>query len=495
MSLVISVKQIVDESANPLLGIDESWERVLLSNVAHVLNGFAFKSKLFNNDQGRPLLRIRDVGAAQTETLYDGPYDDRYLVERGDLVIGMDGDFKCAPWTGPKALLNQRVCKITPNTDYYDAAFLAHVLPGYLSAINDHTSSSTVKHLSSRSVQEIPLPLPPLAEQKRIVVKVEELLARVNAARERLAAVPAILKRFRQSVLAAACSGRLTEDWRQENPISGVTVRDASVPGEEDRVALPSIPPTWGWQRTEALCDPDRPITYGVIKLGPPVESGVPTLRSSDVRWLHIDSSGIKTIGKEIADDYSRTYLKGGEVLVTVRGTLGGVAVVPPEMTGFNISREVAMLPVDTSHVADYLALTIACRTSQNWLSSKAKGVAYTGVNIRDLKRLPLAIPPETESQEVVRRVDKLFELADAIETRLTAAVIRAEKLTQSILAKAFRGQLVPTEAELARREGRDYEPASVLLERIKAEREEQAAKKKPAVRKRAGGRKRVAER
>jgi type I restriction enzyme S subunit len=83
-----------------------------------------------------------------------------------------------------------------------------------------------------------------------------------------------------------------------------------------------------------------------------------------------------------------------------------------------------------------------------------------------------LFVPPLAEQHEIVRRVEALFWLADAIEKRVTAATARADKLTQAILAKAFRGELVPTEAEIARREGRDYEPASVLLERIRAERE-----------------------
>jgi len=87
--------------------------------------------------------------------------------------------------------------------------------------------------------------------------------------------------------------------------------------------------------------------------------------------------------------------------------------------------------------------------------------------------------PPLEEQHEIVQRVEGLFKLADAIEERVAAATLRAEKLTQAILAKAFRGELVPTEAELARREGRDYEPASVLLERIRREREK-AAEEKP---------------
>jgi type I restriction enzyme S subunit len=88
------------------------------------------------------------------------------------------------------------------------------------------------------------------------------------------------------------------------------------------------------------------------------------------------------------------------------------------------------------------------------------------------LRATAVAIPPLAEQHEIVRRVEALFRLADAIEKRAAAATARADRLTQAILAKAFRGDLVPTEADLARREGRNYEPASVLLERIRAERE-----------------------
>lgn len=112
-----------------------------------------------------PLLRIRDVGRSQTEASYLGEFDPAYLVEPGSLVVGMDGDFRVARWTGPPALLNQRVCKTSVRDEsLYDTGFLFYALPGYVDVINARTSSVTVKHLSSRTVLDIPLPLPPLAE-------------------------------------------------------------------------------------------------------------------------------------------------------------------------------------------------------------------------------------------------------------------------------------------------------------------------------------------
>jgi type I restriction enzyme S subunit len=110
------------------------------------------------------------------------------------------------------------------------------------------------------------------------------------------------------------------------------------------------------------------------------------------------------------------------------------------------------------------------------------KGVAVRGINIGDVRALQIPVPPLPEQRQIVRRVDALFRLADAIEKRVAAATARADKLTQALLAKAFRGELVATEAELARADGRDYEPASALLERIRGERTKDADAAKSAL-------------
>jgi len=120
--------------------------------------------------------------------------------------------------------------------------------------------------------------------------------------------------------------------------------------------------------------------------------------------------------------------------------------------------------------ISDYLGLYCQSPVGNDRLLDMSTGSAQGVINTQAVATLPIPIPPEEEQDEIVRRVEALFKLGDAIEQRVAAASLRAEKLTQAILAKAFRGELVPTEAELARREGREYESASVLLERIQAE-------------------------
>jgi len=164
--------------------------------------------------------------------------------------------------------------------------------------------------------------------------------------------------------------------------------------------------------------------------------------------------------------------LEAGDVLLSIRGTVGRICRVPESLIGGNITQDTARISVHDEMSGDYIELYLKSPDAQKRLTAAMKGVAVRGVNIGDVRALQIGIPPLEEQCEIVRRVDALFKLADKIEERVAAATKRADKLTQAILAKAFRGELVPTEAELARKEGRDYEPASALLVRIQAERE-----------------------
>jgi len=173
MGFTANIDEVVAENRNKLLGNHPSWKRVRLKEVVTILNGYPFESARFTKDKGTPLIRIRDILDGRTETFYDGDFDSTFLVKSGEILIGMDGDFHCEPWTGEPALLNQRVYKITPDESRYAKQFLRYLLPGYLTAINAQTPSVTVKHPSSRTDADIPLPLPPFPEQRRIVAEIE----------------------------------------------------------------------------------------------------------------------------------------------------------------------------------------------------------------------------------------------------------------------------------------------------------------------------------
>lgn len=481
MSLVVPFAEIFEHKRGVLTN-HHSWERTELGMVCEVLNGFPFKSPLFNKSKGFPVIRIRDLSKGKTETFFNGKFPSEYVINNGDLLIGMDGIFRCVEWRGGKAGLNQRVCKIIPNEKYLDRKFLLAGLNGYLKAIEDATSSVTVGHLSSRDILRIPFPVPPLAEQRRIVARLEALLGKVDACQRRLDKIPVLLKRFRQSLLSAACSGRLTSDWREANPekvdagilsskiqtahedVGGHRLGNAAPPTEDVHdLTLELFPAGWRLLCLRDLVSPERPITYGILKPGPEFENGVPYVRVADFPNNKLNLGTVRKTSPSIDQKFKRSRLIARDILLSIRGTVGRLVVIPPELEGANITQDSARLSIQPSVNWDYVLWYLRSDLAQSRMKGAVKGVAVRGINIGDVRALQVALPSCAEQNEIVRRVEALFAFADHIEERYAKGKAYADKLTQSILAKTFRGDLVPQDE--------NDEPASVLLDRIRAQR------------------------
>lgn len=425
-----------------------SWARVRLGDV--VPYGEAEKTDPADIPADAWMLELEDIEKDSSRLIERVRYADRKSkstknrFQRGDVLYG-----KLRPYLN-KVLIADRdgysTTEIVPirATSSVDHRYLFYWLkhPEFLEYVTGVSHGLNMPRLGTDAGRNAPFIMAPLGEQRRIAAALDSSFQRVDRCRQRLEVLPGLLKRFREAVLEAAVSGRLTEEWR-----------------ERARCQFPSESE---WPQLANLCLKDRVITYGVIKLGKPVLNGVPCLRTSNVRWLHLDTDGMKLIDPQLSAQYPRTVLKGSEVLVNVRGTLGGVLAVTPNMRGWNVSREVAVVPTDGARINPrFLALWIAARRSQSWLQRVQKGVAYTGINIEDLRTLPIAVPSAEEQGEIVKRVMALFELAERIEQKHQIATRRVEHLIPVILGTAFRGELVPQDS--------GEEPARGALERITA--------------------------
>lgn len=142
-----------------------------LTLVANIMYGYAFNSKLFCEDETYiPLIRIRDVKPAKASTFYSGEYSEEYIIHKGDILVGMDGNFNLEKWNDRDGLLNQRVCKIYSKDETTVLnGFLYHILGPIFKAIEDELHSGTVIHLSAARINKITIPLPPLEVQEEIV--------------------------------------------------------------------------------------------------------------------------------------------------------------------------------------------------------------------------------------------------------------------------------------------------------------------------------------
>ena len=155
------------------LQIQTDFEMVKVGELADIQSGYAFKSKQFNESEGMPLIRIRDIKTNKTKTLYSGEFSDEYLVNNGDLLVGMDGEFNAVIWQGGKALLNQRVCKLVSSKKIL-SHYLFRIIQKMLKEIEEDTFAVTVKHISVKQIKNIQIPLPPLEVQQEIVDELEK---------------------------------------------------------------------------------------------------------------------------------------------------------------------------------------------------------------------------------------------------------------------------------------------------------------------------------
>ena len=190
------------------------WEVVHIGSAVQIVNGYPFDSGLFDAAVGHPLVRIRDLNRTHTEVQFNGPEIREAVINTGDLIVGMDGDFNAARWRGGRALLNQRMCCLRPRKQI-TTEYLALVIPKALKFINDLTLSTTVKHLSSGDLKRLRFPIPGEIEQLQIVAYVEVETAPVNDAITRTEEEIKLIREYRDRLIADVVTGQVdVRGWR-----------------------------------------------------------------------------------------------------------------------------------------------------------------------------------------------------------------------------------------------------------------------------------------
>jgi type I restriction enzyme S subunit len=432
MALSISPTEIIASGKYQLLTIASHWERIYLAELAEIQNGFPFDSKSFTHGEGTPLIRIRDIMRGWTDNNYSGQFDEAFLVKAGDLLIGMDGEFNAAIWSGSDGLLNQRVCRVLLRSKNFSEKFLFLCLQPYLNAINAETSSVTVKHLSSRTVADIPLPLPPLAEQHRIVAKIEELFSELDQGVASLKTAREQLKVYRQSLLKIAFDGKLTAAvaWR-EKPLGQLLGFLTS--GSR------------GWAAYYA-------------------SSGDLFVRAQNIKHDCLELDDVAFVSLPDKAEGLRTRVQQGDLLITITGAnVTKAALVKDELGTAFVSQHVALCRPTTEILPDYLYWFIVAEAAgRKQLTEMAYGAGKPGLNLENIRSVQVPLPSLSEQQEIVELIQSKLSEADQLDQTLATALQQAEALRQSILKKAFCGQLV--------NQDKNDEPATALLERIRAE-------------------------
>ncbi len=354
-----------------------------------------------------------------------------------------------------------------------NSSFLHYFIRSSLvqSKIEDMQSGSTNQvELSRGQVINTTIPLAPLNEQKRIADKLDRLLAKVDNCRERLDRIPIILKRFRQSILATATSGELTEDWRNKNPIntSGDSLQ-VEPTGDFLNVVESAnyiLPETWKWLTPDLIKNSEKhSLSIGPFGSSMTVkdyrDSGIPLVFVRDIRARKFGDKRTKFISEEKAKELWAHRVEPGDLLITKMGDPPGDTAI------FSLNRPVSIITADCIRIkpnaaiasVEFLSLFIESNLVRALMQTITAGVAQQKMSLQRFRVMPLPIPPIQEQREIVRRVEKLFDFADRLEARYQTARAQIDKLTPALLDKAFKGELVPQDPA--------DEPASVLLAKI----------------------------
>lgn len=372
-----------------------------------------------------------------------------------------------------------------------DSNFLRHQLceQGFRERLCAEVSGvgGSLTRAQPKKVTTYKIVLPPLAEQTRIAQKLDELLAQVDTLKARIDAIPALLKRFRQSALAAAVSGRLTEEWREARCLPETSVDllahtkteklswvvENSDHNEARRVfkrasgfdagslEAQSLPDGWCWASLE---DVVLLVVDCHNKTAPYQEAGVALVRTTNIRDGAFSWEDLRHVSEGTYTYWSRRCVpEPGDIVFTREAPMGEAAIIPPSTKLCLGQRTMLFRCVNGGTSAGYLLLALLDPVFKTRSEEIAVGTGVKHFRVGDVSDLKIPVAPKEEQTEIVRRIEQFFAFADQLEAKVASAKSRIDHLTQSILAKAFRGELVPQDP--------NDEPASVLLERIKAQR------------------------
>ncbi|MEY4807434.1 MAG: hypothetical protein RLZZ206_1823 [Cyanobacteriota bacterium] len=363
------------------------------------------------------------------------------LIPTGSLLVAMYGSIGKLGITTFPCTTNQAIAFCIPNEELVELRYLFHALANAKPELIAKGQGGAQQNISQGILKEHLIHLSPLNEQRRIAAKLDTTLADVDACRQRLDGVAAILKRFRQAVLAAATAGELTREWREEMEISEV------------------------WDDTE-LGDLVSDIRYGTAQKCSYEKVGNPVLRIPNIIEGQISHEDLKYASFE-PPEIDKLSIRNGDLLVIrSNGSLdlvGRTALASEVDEGFLFAGYLIRLrPRWEKVVPRFLLLVLSSPDTRRRVELAARSTSgVNNINSKFLSGLPLFLPSLEEQQEICRRAQDLFTLADQLEGRLISARKVVDRLTPALLAKAFRGELVPQDP--------NDEPASLLRERIRA--------------------------
>lgn len=433
--------------------LPQNWQKEYLTNICNVYQPKTISTKELLADGSYPVYGANgQIG-----------YYDKYNHEFSEVLITCRGA-TCGNINKsvPKSWINGNAMVASPISNaILDKNYLFYYLKN--TSFADYISGTAQPQITRTSLTKMPVIYPPLNEQKRIVEKLDKIIRIVDGVNARLDKIPTALKRARQSILNQAITGELTKDWREKNNIQitkddlknkiqtelNSLYRNKKITKENLQIKIDDIREnscsSWFNIKARFLC---HHITKGttpkqILEIG-----AIPYLKVYNIVNNKIDFSyKPQFVSFEIHNTFlERSKVYPNDVVMNIVGPpLGKVAIIPNDYKEWNINQALAIFRPIKYLLSEYVYIVLSCDSTLLPVLPDVKGiVGQSNISLEQCRNLLFPLPPLEEQAEIVRRVKLAFEKLDKIESRYQKAKEYFDKLTQSILNKAFRGELVP---------------------------------------------------
>ena len=428
---------------------------------------------------GKPIIRIQNLNNPEAPfNYYEGELPEKFAVRNGDLLFAWSGtpgtSFGAHVWHGEDAWLNQHIFKVLFSAAQFDKQFLRYAINQNLDEyIRAAHGGAGLAHITKGRFEASVLPVPSLAEQRRVVAEIERQFTRLDAGVAGLERVRANLKRYRAAVLKAACEGTLVpteadlaraegRDYETGDQVLEriLTTRRENwtgkgkykTPTPPDAAGLPPLPEGWTWATPDQVCEV---VASGSTPSADKMARGdgeIPFIKVYNLTFgSPVDFSVKPTFIPRLihAGTLARSKAIPGDVLMNIVGPpLGKVSIVPADFPEWNINQAVVVFRPTTATINKFLAAIFRSPPFLRRLERTAKATAgQFNVQVTTCRGIPIPLPPLAEQHRIVAEVERRLSVIDELDTLVETNLARAGRLHQSILAKAFSGELVPEEA------------------------------------------------
>ena len=444
--------------------LPKGWSKICFDDICEIARGGSprpIQEYLTDDPEGINWIKISDATQSDRyiyktkQKIKRSGISRSRIVKDGDFILSNSMSFGRPYIVKTEGCIHDGWLVLSINSEVFDQDYLYYFLSSQeaYKQFDSKAAGSTVRNLNIDIVKTVEALIPPLAEQKRIVTKLDSLFAHTRRARQELDHIPKLIERYKQAILSAAFRGDLTADWRKEN--------------NQD------IDKTWKLQTLGELIVNKPKNGYSVKPVKHQTPFRVLTLTATTSGKFNAEH--FKYFDEPIDID-SQFWLQPDDILIQRGNTIEYVGV-PAIYDGlpnqFIFPDLMIRVRANSKTITKFLYIALSCEKSRNYLRDKATGTAGTmpKINQPTLISLPISLPSLDEQKEIVKRVEKSFQAIDRLEQEYQKAMKFLDRLEQSTLAKAFRGEIVPQDP--------NDEPASILLERIQKERENQQTPKK----------------